>query len=131
MYPRLVPGGNGRDLPDPLAIYLAEIESLPALDASREIELVQRLADGVEVEQARRELIESNLRLVVSIAREYLVPSSRLLELIQEGNIGLIRAVETFNPAAGLRFADVADGLIRRAIERAIPGLDGSDPDSP
>jgi DNA-directed RNA polymerase sigma subunit (sigma70/sigma32) len=108
---------------DPLTTYLEEIEKVPQLDAARESALVRRIADGVDVEDARRRLIEANLGLVVSIAREYMRPGLRLLDAIQEGNIGLMRALDELDPGSSERFGEVAGPSIRRAIERGIADL--------
>jgi RNA polymerase primary sigma factor len=132
-------------MPDtPAAIYLRDISRVPLLTAEEEVMLAKALEAGdiarnklksdlvaeAEIEQhedeaesgaqARRRLTESNLRLVVSVARKYMGRGLPLLDLIQEGNIGLIRAVEKFDPKRGFRFSTYATWWIRRAIARAV-----------
>jgi RNA polymerase nonessential primary-like sigma factor len=99
-------------------IYLREIGYSPLLTAKEEIDLARKVQKGNK--KARKQMIESNLRLVVSIARQYFTSGMDLLDLIEEGNIGLIRAVEKFDPEMGFRFSTYATRWIRQAIERAI-----------
>ncbi len=103
---------------DPTAIYLQEIARHPLLTPEEERELGRRVKNGDP--QARREMIERNLRLVVNIARRYLNSGMPLLDLIEEGNLGLIRAVEKFDVDKGFRFSTYATWWIRQAIERGI-----------
>jgi RNA polymerase sigma factor (sigma-70 family) len=98
--------------------YLHEIRSYPLLTPEEEIQLAERLAHNDE--KARHRMIESNLRLVVRISRRYLNRGLPFLDLIEEGNIGLIKAVGKFNPQKGCRFSTYATWWIRQAIERAI-----------
>jgi len=111
--------GRGRtaDL-DATRIYLSEIGRSPLLTAEEEV-YYARLAQKGE-ESGRRRMIESNLRLVVKIARRYMNRGLALLDLIEEGNLGLIRAVEKFDPERGFRFSTYATWWIRQTIERAI-----------
>jgi RNA polymerase nonessential primary-like sigma factor len=106
-----------RDL-DATRIYLSEIGFSPLLTAEQEVDYARRIAKGDE--DARKRMIESNLRLVVKIARRYLNRGLALLDLIEEGNLGLIRAVEKFDPERGFRFSTYATWWIRQTIERAI-----------
>jgi RNA polymerase primary sigma factor len=127
---------------DPAAIYLRDIRRVPLLTPEREMELARLVAEGNEAakrlpqatgeeaerlrevvargQAARRELVEANLRLVVSVARKYLGRGLPLLDLIQEGNIGLSRAVDKFDYRKGYRFSTYAYWWIRQAITRAI-----------
>ena len=98
--------------------YLREIGRIPLLSAAEECELTRRVHSGDA--QARDRMIRSNLRLVVSIAKNYLDRGSVLLDLIEEGNLGLLRAVERFNPQQGVRFCTYAGWWIRQAIRRAL-----------
>jgi RNA polymerase primary sigma factor len=98
--------------------YLREIGRIPLLSAAEECELTRRLRTGDA--QARDRMIRSNLRLVVSIAKNYLDRGTALLDLIEEGNLGLLRAVERFNPQQGVRFSTYAAWWIRQAIRRAL-----------
>ncbi len=100
--------------------YLREISKAPLLTRDRELELAKQIVNGPDAQVARRELIEANLRLVVSIARRYEGRGVRLLDLIQEGNIGLVRAVEKFDASKGFRFSTFATWWIREAIENAL-----------
>lgn len=111
-----VPEGVGTD--DPVRMYLKEIGKVPLLSAEEEIELAQRMVDG-DIE-ARRRLAEANLRLVVSIAKRYVGRGMLFLDLIQEGNLGLIKAVEKFDYTKGYKFSTYATWWIRQAITRAI-----------
>lgn len=103
---------------DPVRMYLKEIGRIPLLNAAQEIDLVQRAEKG-EIEAVEK-LTQANLRLVVSIAKKYVGRGLTLLDLIQEGNIGLIRAVEKFDWRKGFKFSTYATWWIRQAITRAI-----------
>ena len=103
---------------DPVRMYLKEIGKVPLLSAEREIELAQRMEEGDE--EAKKELAEANLRLVVSIAKRYVGRGMLFLDLIQEGNLGLIKAVEKFDYHKGYKFSTYATWWIRQAITRAI-----------
>lgn len=103
---------------DATRLYLGEIGFSPLLTAEEEVYYARRAKKGDE--QARKKMIESNLRLVVKIARRYLNRGLALLDLIEEGNLGLIRAVEKFDPERGFRFSTYATWWIRQTIERAI-----------
>ncbi|MGD8570222.1 MAG: RNA polymerase sigma factor RpoS [Gammaproteobacteria bacterium] len=106
-----------RDL-DATRLYLSEIGFSPLLTAEEEVHYARQIAKGSD--DARKRMIESNLRLVVKIARRYLNRGLALLDLIEEGNLGLIRAVEKFDPERGFRFSTYATWWIRQTIERAI-----------
>jgi len=108
----------GADAHDPTRLYLNEIGVSPLLTAEEEV-MFARLAQQGD-ESARQRMIESNLRLVVKIARRYLNRGLAFLDLIEEGNLGLIRAVEKFDPERGFRFSTYATWWIRQTIERAI-----------
>ncbi len=103
---------------DPVRTYLREIGRVPLLDAQGEVELARRIEEGDE--EARHQLTQANLRLVVSIARRYVGRGLALLDLIQEGNLGLIKAVEKFDYRKGFKFSTYATWWIRQAITRAI-----------
>ena len=103
---------------DPVRMYLKEIGSVDLLSPEREIELAQRMKDGDE--EAKQELADANLRLVVSIAKRYVGRGMLFLDLIQEGNLGLIKAVEKFDYTKGYKFSTYATWWIRQAITRAI-----------
>jgi len=103
---------------DATRLYLREIGAAKLLTAEEEIALARRIREGDE--EARARMIESNLRLVVKIARRYLNRGLALLDLIEEGNLGLIRAVEKFDPEKGFRFSTYATWWIRQTIERAL-----------
>ena len=103
---------------DPTRLYLNEIGVSPLLTASEEVKFARRIRKGDE--SARHRMIESNLRLVVKIARRYINRGLPLLDLIEEGNLGLIHAVKKFDPERGLRFSTYATWWIRQTIERAI-----------
>ncbi len=103
---------------DPTRLYLNEIGVSPLLTASEEVKFARRIQKGDEV--ARHRMIESNLRLVVKIARRYINRGLPLLDLIEEGNLGLIHAVKKFDPERGFRFSTYATWWIRQTIERAI-----------
>ena len=109
---------DGVSVEDPVRMYLKEIGKVPLLSAEREIELAQRMEEGDE--DAKKELAEANLRLVVSIAKRYVGRGMLFLDLIQEGNLGLIKAVEKFDYHKGYKFSTYATWLIRQAITRAI-----------
>ena len=111
-----VPEGVGID--DPVRMYLKEIGRVPLLSAEEEILLAQRMELGEE--EAKRRLAEANLRLVVSIAKRYVGRGMLFLDLIQEGNLGLIKAVEKFDYTKGYKFSTYATWWIRQAITRAI-----------
>jgi len=108
----------GVKIDDPVRMYLKEIGRVPLLSAVEEIELAQRVEQGDE--EAKRRLAEANLRLVVSIARRYVGRGMVFLDLIQEGNMGLIKAVEKFDYSKGFKFSTYATWWIRQAITRAI-----------
>jgi RNA polymerase nonessential primary-like sigma factor len=103
---------------DATRLYLGEIGFSPLLTADEEVHYSRRALKGDE--QARKRMIESNLRLVVKIARRYMNRGLALLDLIEEGNLGLIRAVEKFDPEKGFRFSTYATWWIRQTIERAL-----------
>ncbi len=103
---------------DPTRLYLNEIGVSPLLTASEEVKFARRIQKGDEA--ARHRMIESNLRLVVKIARRYINRGLPLLDLIEEGNLGLIHAVKKFDPERGFRFSTYATWWIRQTIERAI-----------
>ena len=111
-----VPDGIGMD--DPIRMYLKEIGKVPLLSMEEEIELAKRIELGDE--EAKQRLAEANLRLVVSIAKRYLGRGLQFLDLIQEGNLGLIKAVEKFEYKKGYKFSTYATWWIRQAITRAI-----------
>ncbi len=105
----------------PMKIYLNQIEHIPLLTAEQEIDLSQKvLAGGVTGAQARHQMIRSNLRLVISIAKRYSNMGLAFSDLVEEGNIGLMRAVEKFNPERGYRFSTYASWWIKQAIMRAL-----------
>jgi RNA polymerase primary sigma factor len=108
----------GVKINDPVRMYLKEIGRVPLLSAEEEIELAKRIEDGDE--EAKRRLAEANLRLVVSIAKRYVGRGMLFLDLIQEGNMGLIKAVEKFDYQKGYKFSTYATWWIRQAITRAI-----------
>lgn len=108
----------GVTIDDPVKVYLKEIGRVPLLTSEEEIELAIRIADG-DV-KAKQRLSEANLRLVVSIAKRYLGRGMQFLDLIQEGNLGLIKAVEKFDYTKGFKFSTYATWWIRQAITRAI-----------
>ena len=109
---------DGVSIEDPVRMYLKEIGKVPLLSADEEIELAQRMEDGDE--DAKKRLAEANLRLVVSIAKRYVGRGMLFLDLIQEGNLGLIKAVEKFDYRKGYKFSTYATWWIRQAITRAI-----------
>ncbi len=110
--------GKGFELDDPVKMYLKEIGQIRLLTADEEIELAKRMEEGDA--EAKRILVQSNLRLVVSIAKRYVGRGMLFLDLIQEGNMGLIRAVEKFDYRRGYKFSTYATWWIRQAITRAI-----------
>ncbi|MBO4863597.1 MAG: RNA polymerase sigma factor RpoD [Eubacterium sp.] len=109
---------EGVSLEDPVRMYLKEIGKVPLLTADQEIELAQKMEEGDE--SAKKQLAEANLRLVVSIAKRYVGRGMLFLDLIQEGNMGLIKAVEKFDYRKGYKFSTYATWWIRQAITRAI-----------
>ena len=109
---------EGVSLEDPVRMYLKEIGKVPLLTADEEIELAQKMEEGDE--GAKKQLAEANLRLVVSIAKRYVGRGMLFLDLIQEGNMGLIKAVEKFDYRKGYKFSTYATWWIRQAITRAI-----------
>ena len=109
---------KGVNIDDPVRMYLKEIGKVPLLTATEEIELAQAMEAGNE--EARKKLCEANLRLVVSIAKRYVGRGMLFLDLIQEGNLGLIKAVEKFDWRKGYKFSTYATWWIRQAITRAI-----------
>lgn len=108
----------GIKINDPVRMYLKEIGRVPLLSAEDEVELAKRIEQGDE--EAKRRLTEANLRLVVSIAKRYVGRGMLFLDLIQEGNMGLIKAVEKFDHTKGYKFSTYATWWIRQAITRAI-----------
>jgi len=109
---------EGISIDDPVRMYLKEIGKVPLLSADDEIELAKRMEKGDN--EAKRRLAEANLRLVVSIAKRYVGRGMLFLDLIQEGNLGLIKAVEKFDYRKGYKFSTYATWWIRQAITRAI-----------
>jgi RNA polymerase primary sigma factor len=109
---------EGVSIEDPVRMYLKEIGKVPLLKAEEEIELAKRMENGDEA--AKKRLAEANLRLVVSIAKRYVGRGMLFLDLIQEGNLGLIKAVEKFDYRKGYKFSTYATWWIRQAITRAI-----------
>ncbi|MBP8990167.1 MAG: RNA polymerase sigma factor RpoD [Clostridia bacterium] len=109
---------EGIGVDDPVRMYLKEIGRVPLLTAEEERELAQRILDGDE--EAKHKLCEANLRLVVSIAKRYVGRGMQFLDLIQEGNLGLIKAVDKFDHTKGFKFSTYATWWIRQAITRAI-----------
>ena len=109
---------EGLAIDDPVRMYLKEIGTVPLLDSDRELLLAERMNHGDK--EAKDELVKANLRLVVSIAKRYLGRGMQFLDLIQEGNLGLIKAVEKFDYTKGFKFSTYATWWIRQAITRAI-----------
>ncbi len=109
---------EGVSIDDPVKVYLKEIGSFPLLSLDEEIELAEKILKGDE--RAKKRLAEANLRLVVSIAKRYVGRGMLFLDLIQEGNLGLIKAVEKFDHTKGFKFSTYATWWIRQAITRAI-----------
>lgn len=109
---------EGVNIDDPVRMYLKEIGKIPLLSSDEEIELAKRIEQGDE--EAKKRLAEANLRLVVSIAKRYVGRGMLFLDLIQEGNLGLLKAVEKFDYRKGYKFSTYATWWIRQAITRAI-----------
>lgn len=109
---------EGLAVEDPVRMYLKEIGRIPLLDSDTETELAKKMYEGDE--DAKNRLVEANLRLVVSIAKRYMGKGMVLLDLIQEGNLGLMKAVEKFDYTKGYKFSTYATWWIRQAISRAI-----------
>lgn len=109
---------KGISVDDPVRMYLKEIGKIPLLTAEEEVELAKRMEAGDE--EAKKRLAEANLRLVVSIAKRYVGRGMLFLDLIQEGNLGLMKAVEKFDYEKGFKFSTYATWWIRQAITRAI-----------
>jgi len=109
---------EGLAIDDPVRMYLKEIGTVPLLDPDRELVLAERISDGDRA--AKDELVKANLRLVVSIAKRYVGKGMFFLDLIQEGNLGLMKAVEKFDYRKGYKFSTYATWWIRQAITRAI-----------
>ena len=109
---------EGINVDDPVRMYLREIGKIPLLTFEEELDLAQKILEGDE--EAKQKLAESNLRLVVSIAKKYVGRGMLFLDLIQEGNMGLIKAVEKFDYTKGFKFSTYATWWIRQAITRAI-----------
>lgn len=109
---------DGISIEDPVRMYLKEIGKVPLLSAEEEVELAKRMAEGDE--EAKKRLAEANLRLVVSIAKRYVGRGMLFLDLIQEGNLGLIKAVDKFDWTKGYKFSTYATWWIRQAITRSI-----------
>ena len=109
---------EGLSIDDPVRMYLKEIGTVPLLDSERELMLAEKMADGDA--KAKDELVRANLRLVVSIAKRYVGKGMFFLDLIQEGNLGLMKAVEKFDYRKGYKFSTYATWGIRQAITRAI-----------
>ena len=103
---------------DPVRIYLKEIGKIPLIDGDSEVELAKKIADGDE--EAKNQLVEANLRLAVNIAKRYIGKGLPFLDLIQEGNIGLLKAVEKFDHTMGYKFSTYATCWIKQSINRAI-----------
>ena len=109
---------EGLAIDDPVRMYLKEIGTVPLLDAEREFILAEKMSDGDE--ESKMELVKANLRLVVSIAKRYVGKGMFFLDLIQEGNLGLMKAVDKFDYRKGYKFSTYATWWIRQAITRAI-----------
>lgn len=114
----LIKGVAEVSIDDPVKMYLKDIGKVPLLSGDEEIELAKRMQEGDE--EAKQQLSEANLRLVVSIAKRYVGRGMLLLDLIQEGNLGLMKAVEKFDYTKGFKFSTYATWWIRQAITRAI-----------
>ena len=112
---------EGISIDDPVRMYLKEIGKVPLLTADEEFEFAKKMLEGgPDAEAAKKKLAEANLRLVVSIAKRYVGRGMLFLDLIQEGNLGLIKAVEKFDYTKGFKFSTYATWWIRQAITRAI-----------
>ena len=109
---------EGVNIDDPVRMYLKEIGKVPLLSANEEVDIARRMAEGDP--EAKQQLAEANLRLVVSIAKRYVGRGMLFLDLIQEGNLGLIKAVEKFDYRKGYKFSTYATWWIRQSITRAI-----------
>lgn len=109
---------EGIAIDDPVRMYLKEIGRVPLLSGEEEQDIAQRMADGDE--EAKKQLAEANLRLVVSVAKRYVGRGMQFLDLIQEGNLGLIKAVDKFDYRKGFKFSTYATWWIRQAITRAM-----------
>ena len=109
---------DGAKLDDPVRMYLKEIGKIPLLSPEQELDIAKRMSEGDE--SARKAMTEANLRLVVSIAKRYVGRGMQLLDLIQEGNLGLLKAVEKFDYTKGYKFSTYATWWIRQSITRAI-----------
>ena len=109
---------NQSNVGDPVKMYLKEIGTIDLLTKEEEVELAKRIEQGDEL--AKRELAESNLRLVVSVAKKYIGRGMSFLDLIQEGNVGLMKAVEKFDYTKGYKFSTYATWWIRQAVTRSI-----------
>ena len=116
--PEAEEGAEEAAIADPVRMYLKEIGRIPLLSAEEELELANRILQGDEA--AKKRMVESNLRLVVSVAKHYLGRGMQLLDLIQEGNMGLLKAVEKFDPSKGYKFSTYATWWIRQSITRAV-----------
>ena len=103
---------------DPVRMYLKEIGKIPLLTAEEELELAKQISEGSE--EAKKRMVEANLRLVVSVAKHYLGRGMQLLDLVQEGNMGLLKAVEKFDYTKGYKFSTYATWWIRQSITRAV-----------
>ena len=114
----MIAAPKGINVDDPVRMYLKEIGRIPLLEAEEEVELAKRMEAGDEL--AKQELAEANLRLVVSIAKRYVGRGMLFLDLIQEGNLGLMKAVEKFDYKKGFKFSTYATWWIRQSITRAI-----------
>lgn len=110
--------GKVEDINDPVKMYLKEIGKVPLLSREEEIELAKKIENGDET--AKKQLAEANLRLVVSIAKKYIGSGMSFLDLIQEGNLGLIKALDKFDYTKGYKFSTYATWWIRQSITRAI-----------
>ena len=109
---------EGLSIDDPVRMYLKEIGKVPLLDAETELELARKMSEGDE--KAKQQLVEANLRLVVSIAKRYVGKGMFFLDLIQEGNLGLMKAVDKFDYEKGYKFSTYATWWIRQSITRSI-----------
>ena len=116
--PEVLPDDSAARLDDPVRMYLKEIGKIPLLSTEEEQEIAARMANGDEA--AKQKMTEANLRLVVSIAKRYMGRGMQLLDLIQEGNLGLLKAVDKFDHTKGYKFSTYATWWIRQAITRAI-----------